>query len=170
LNRPDHFFVLDSGQRQALPPRTAFATQITLRVTLPMLVDRSEMVLMSGDAVHILEHQRWAAPLSDQITTVLGQDIEARREDVIVATGQIARPGAPSAAISVDIVQLYLRQGAGVLLEARWRLEEGRDGKVLQGRETFTAPAADGSMVSMTRSIDACLGLLADKLVADLPR
>jgi uncharacterized lipoprotein YmbA len=170
FNRPDHFYVLDSGERRTLAPRTAFATQVMLRVTLPVLVDRGEMVLMNGDDVHILEHERWASPLSDQVTTVLGQDIEARREDVIVAARRVDQSGVLNASISVDVVQLYLQQGSGVRLEARWRLQDGRDGKVSQGRETFTAPAADGGVPSMVRSVDACLGSLADRLVADLPR
>jgi uncharacterized protein len=170
LNRPDHFYVLDSGNPRILDPRSTFATQVTLRVTLPVLVDRSELVLLNPGGVRILEHERWAAPLGDQITTVLGQDLEARREDVILASRRVAEPSLPNASLSVDVVQLYLQQGSGVRLEARWRLEDGRDGKVSQGRETFTAPAADANYLSLVRSFDACVGLLADRLVADLPR
>jgi uncharacterized lipoprotein YmbA len=170
LNRPDHFHVLQADDRKALEPRTEFATQVTLRVTLPILVDRSEMVLMERDGVRILEHERWAAPLSDQVTAVLGEDIEARREDVIMTAHRSSAAGMRSASISVEVVQLNLRQGSGVRLEARWRVEDGRDGNLAQGRETFTAPAADGGFASMARSIDACLASLADRLVADLPR
>jgi uncharacterized lipoprotein YmbA len=168
LNRPDHFYVLDSGNSRTLDPRTTFATQVALRVTLPILVDRSEMVLLNPAGVQILEHERWAAPLGEQIISVLGQDIEARREDVILASRRIAEPGLPNATISVDVVQLALRKSSGVRLEARWRLQDGRDGKVSQGRETFMAPAADANMPSLVRSINVCLGLLADRLVADL--
>jgi uncharacterized protein len=170
LNRPDHFYVLGSEDRRSLDPRTAFAAQVMLRVSLPVLVDRSEMVLMNPDGVRILEHERWAAPLGEQVAAVLGQDIEARREDVIMTSRRSAEPTVSNATIFVDVVQLYLRQGSGVRLEARWRLEDGRDGKILQGRETFAAPAADGGILSLTRSIDTCLAALADRLVADLPR
>jgi uncharacterized lipoprotein YmbA len=168
LNRPDHFYVLGAGNPRTLDPRTTFATQVTLRVTLPVLVDRSEMVFANPDGVQILEHERWAAPLGDQVTSVLGQDIEARREDLLVVPRPIAQAGLPNTIISVEVAQLYLRKGSGVRLEARWRLEDGRTGKVTQGRETFTAPAADAGYLSLARSIDACLGLLADALVAEL--
>ncbi len=170
LNRPDHFYVLGSEDGKTLDPRTAFAAQVMLRVTLPVLVDRSEMVLMTPDGVRILEHERWAAPLGDQVAAVLGQDIETRREDVIMTSRRSTEPTVSNATVSVEVVQLSLRQGAGVRLEARWRLEDGRDGKISQGRETFAAPAADGTILSLTRSIDTCLGKLADRLVADLPR
>ncbi len=169
LNRPDHFYVLDSGNPRTLDPRTKFATQVTLRVTLPILVDRSEMVLLNPGGVKILEHERWGAPLGEQITSVLGQDIEARREDVILASPRIAEPDLPNATISVDLVQLALSRGSGVKLEARWRLQEGPEGKISQGRETFTAPVADDKFLSLARSIDVCIGQLADRLVADLP-
>jgi uncharacterized protein len=170
LNRPDHFYVLDSGNPRVLDPRSTFSTQVTLRVTLPVLVDRSELVLLDPSGVRILEHERWAAPLGDQITGVLGQDIEARREDVILASRRVAEPSLPNATLSVDVVQLYLRQGSGVRLEARWRLEDGRDGKVSQGRETFTAPAAGANYLSLVSSFNACIGLLADRLIADLAK
>jgi uncharacterized protein len=169
LNRPDHFHMLDSANPRTLDARTTFATQVTLRVSLPIFVDRSELVLLNSGGVQILEHERWAAPLGDQIVSVLGQDIEARRENVIVASRRVADPASPNASLSVDVVQLALRRGSGVRLEARWQLQDGRGGKVSQGRQTFTAPAADASTQSLVRSLDACLGLLADRVVADLP-
>jgi len=170
LSRPDHFYVLDCEGQKTPDARTEFAAEVTLRVTVPPLVDRNEMVMMGGDGVRILEHERWAAPLSDQVAAVLGQDIEARREDVIMASRRIAKPALPNTTISVDVVRLELRQGSGVQLEARWRLENGQDGKLSQGRETFTAASADGSILGITHAIDTCLGLLADRLIAGLPR
>jgi len=169
FNRPDHFYVLDSASARTLEPRTTFATQVALRVALPSLVDRNEMVLVDADGVEILEHERWAAPLVDQVAGVLGRDIESRRENVIVGSRHIAQPDARNASIAVDVVQLKLQKGAGVLLEARWRLQVGGDGKFYQGRETFTAPVADANYGSFVRAIDVCLGLLADRLAADLP-
>ena len=169
LNRPDHFYALDSGHPRTLDPRSAFAAQVTLRISLPSLVDRSEMVLVNPDGVQILEHERWAAPLGEQFTTVLGQDIEERREDVILSSRRIGQPGMRSVTIGIDVVQLTMQRSTGVRLEARWRLEYGRDEKVSQGRETFMAPSADASFISLARAVDACLGLLADRLVADIP-
>jgi uncharacterized lipoprotein YmbA len=169
FNRPDHFYVLDAGNSKSLAARTAFTTQLTLLITLPVLVDRNELVLMQRDGVKILEHERWAAPLADQVTGVLGQDIEARREDVIMASRHMAQPQIRNVTLAVDVVQLYLQQGVGVRLEARWRLTGASAGAVAQGRETFTAPVADANYASFARAIDECLGLLADKLVADLP-
>jgi uncharacterized lipoprotein YmbA len=173
LNRPDHFHVLDSGHPGDEVAQSAFAMQVILRVSLPTLVDRSEMVLTNPNGVAILEHERWAAPLTDQFTRVLGQDIEARREDIILASRTIAQPGAHTASIAVDVVELSLQKGTEVRMEIRWRLqrgesERGESEKVTQGRQTFVSPAPDGSFDGLTRSLSACIGLLADRLVAQL--
>ena len=44
-SRPDHFYILSPLPQGAGDARTTPATQMWLRVTLPSLVDRSEMVL-----------------------------------------------------------------------------------------------------------------------------
>ena len=167
-SHPDHFYALGSGRAEQLPARSDFVMQVNLRVSLPVMVDRSEMVLSSPGGVTILEHERWAAPLSDQFRSVLGQDIEARRQGVIVTSRGTAQPDNPMTQISVDVVQLSLQKTAGTKLEIRWRLQRGSD--VAQGRETFTASAADGSYAGLVRSLDACIGSLADRLAAQLPQ
>jgi hypothetical protein len=92
LSSPDHFYALDSENSPALKARSAFAMQINLHVSLPMMVDRSEIILSNANGVSILEHERWAAPLPEQFSTTLGQDIEARRPDVIVASRGVSQP------------------------------------------------------------------------------
>jgi uncharacterized lipoprotein YmbA len=165
--RPDHFYALDPGRAQPLESRSNFAMQVNLRVTLPVMVDRSEIVLSNPGGVTILEHERWAAPLPEQFSSVLGQDIEARRQGVIVTTRGIAEPDSPITQIVVDVVQLSLQKSAGATVEVRWRLQHGSDAS--QGREVFVAKTADGSYAGLVQSLDSCIGLLADRLVAQLP-
>jgi uncharacterized protein len=167
LSRPDHFYVLGATTAQELQPRSAFSMQVTVRVSLPIMVDRSEMVLSRAAGVTILEHERWAAPLAEQFGNVLGQDIEARRQDIIVTSRAIAQPDAPAAVITVDVVQLSLQEHVGTRMEVRWRSQRG--GEVAQARELFVAPASDRSYEGMVQSLNACIGALADRLVAQLP-
>ena len=166
--RPDHFYALDSRRAEQLQARSNFAMQVNLRVSLPVMVDRSELVLNNPDGIVILEHERWAAPLSEQFNTVLGQDIEARRQGVIVTSRSTVEPDGPKTQISVDVVQLSLQKTAGAKVEARWRMQRGAE--VSQGRETFTASAPDGSYGGLVQSLDGCIGSLADRLVAQLPQ
>jgi uncharacterized protein len=168
LSRPDHFYALNAGGTEGLQARSAFSMQVSVRVSLPIMVDRSEMVLSHAGGVSILEHERWAAPLSEQFSSVLGQDIEARRQDVIVTSRSIAQPDAPATTISVEVVQLSLLDRVGTRLEVRWRSQHGNE--VAQARETFVAPAAGQSYEGLVQSLNTCISALADRLVAQLPR
>ncbi len=165
IGRPDHFYALDSGNLASVDARSHFAMQVTLRVSLPMIVDRDEMVLSNPGGVTILEHERWASPLSEQISTVLGQDIEARRPDVIVRSRNLAQDG-PTATIAVEVVQLSLVKGVETHMEARWRIESGSE--VTQGREVFGSPARGAGFDELVRSLNDVIGSLADRLVAGL--
>src|SRR5258708_13545810 len=80
----DHFYVLDAQPAGGRESRSQFDRQITLRITVPSLVDRAEMGLASPGGVAVLDHERWAAPLADLVTPALARDIERRRNDVVV--------------------------------------------------------------------------------------
>jgi uncharacterized lipoprotein YmbA len=167
ISHPDHFYALDAGNSQDLEARSAFAMQVSLRVSLPTMVDRSEIVLRNAGAATVFEHERWVAPLSEQFLRVLGQDIEARHPDLIVTSHSVAQPDSPTTIISVDVVELSLQKSLGTRMEARWRVQHGSE--VTQGRENFAAPAPDLGFDGVVRSFDACIGSLADRLVAGLP-
>jgi uncharacterized lipoprotein YmbA len=167
ISRPDHFHALSSTAAARLEPRTNFSIQVNLRVSLPLMVDRSELVVSRPGGVSILEHERWAAPLADQFAGVLGQDIEARRQDVLVTSRAIAQPGAPAMSISVDVAQLALQEHVGSRMEVRWRTQRGSE--VVQSRETFVAPEGDSGYDGLVQSLNTCIGMLAERLSAQLP-
>jgi uncharacterized lipoprotein YmbA len=166
-SHPDRFYALDSARTEQLPARSKFAMQVNLRVSLPIMVDRSEMVLSSPNGVIILEHERWAAPLSEQFNSVLGQDIESRRQGVLVASRGIAEADGPMTSIAVDVVQLSLQKAVGAKVQVRWRVQRGSD--VTQGREIFAAAAAGEGYGGLVQSLNNCIGALADRLVSQLP-
>ena len=167
LSRPDHFHALAADGPRPPQTQSAFVMQVNLRVSLPMMVDRSELVLNDAAGVTILEHERWAAPLGDQFANVLGQDIEARRPDAIVTSRSISNNGGAATTVAVDVVELSLHKGSGALMEARWRIQRGST--LSQGREIFDSKASGGSYGDLVSSLNACLGVLADRLVAQLP-
>jgi uncharacterized lipoprotein YmbA len=164
----DHFYTLaaqPSGGREA---RTIFARQVSLHVMLPSLIDRGELVLADRGEVAVLEHERWAAPLTDQLTAALGQDIEQRRADLIVGP-HMDKPGLPQVKIFVDVVQFNARRGGAVSIETHWQVVDGGSGKVALGRDVFTVQAASQDYSDIAVALSACLGLLADRLVMELP-
>jgi len=165
----DHFYVLDAQPAGGQDSRTQFDRQINLRVTLPSLVDRGEMVLTANGGVTVLDHERWAAPLADLVTATLGQDIERRRGAVVVLPGSAGQAGIPVVSIVVEIDQVTARMGDPVAIETHWRVTDARTGKVSIGREDFSSPQRPRSYSEVAGALSACIALLADRLVREIP-
>jgi len=165
----DRFYVLSAMPEAAHQPRPAITTQLALGVTLPEEVDRREMVLgAQGDQVVILEHERWAASLSDLIAETLGLDIERRRPDLLAVDRPLDRSNA-RVRIKVDIVRLSARAPGNVTLEAHWRIVNPQSKGDEVGAQTFTAPVESADYAAVARALSAAVSSLADRLVAKLP-
>jgi uncharacterized lipoprotein YmbA len=168
-SRPDHFYVLSVQPPGVSEARAAGAAQATLKVTLPSLVDRSEMILnTSANGVTVLEHERWAAPLSDLVAQALARDIERRRKDMLVADHSVHRSTGTDIMITVEVVQLNMRRGERASIEAHWRILDPLTGKDEAGGELFSVPLAQDGSAAVAQALSECLGLLADRLAAQL--
>ena len=170
-SRPDHFFILTAQPATGGAPRTSPTVQATLKVSLPSLVDRPEIVLnTSADSISVLEHERWGAPLMDLVSQTLAQDIERRRSDVLV--GSTGRNSASGAALkmTVDIVQVWMRRGEPARIEVHWQIQGPQAGRESSGAEAFSAPLGNDRYNAVARAWSECLALLADRLAERIPR
>jgi uncharacterized protein len=167
--RADHFYALAVQPAPSSGSHSGFARQITLHVTLPSLVDRAELVLTAGEQVSILEHERWASPLPDQVAATLGQDIEVRRADLMIAGRSLEQGTLPSSKISVEIVHWTAQRGGQLRIEARWRVTDSVSGNVVVGRDLFSAPVGADGYDQLAAALSACVAQLADRLIAEIP-
>jgi uncharacterized protein len=165
----DHFYVIDAPPGSARESSSAFARQVTLQVSVPSLIDRAAMVITTPDGVAVLEHERWAAPLSDLITSALARDIERQRADVVVLPHHLDKAGVPLTAIAIDVDQVRARLGDQVSIEAHWRITDAAGGKVTLGRDVFAGPAHSQSYAAVADGLSAAVGLLADRLIKEIP-
>ncbi|MDP9010997.1 MAG: PqiC family protein [Pseudomonadota bacterium] len=165
----DHFYVLDAQPAGGNDSRTQFDRQIVLRVSVPSLVDRGEMVLTTTGGVTVLDHERWAAPLADLVTATLGQDIERRRGDVVVLPRGQDQTGIPLVKIGVEIDQVTARLGDQVAIATHWRVTDTRTGKVSIGRDAFASTQRPQSYTDVAAALSSCIGLLAERLVREIP-
>jgi uncharacterized lipoprotein YmbA len=165
----DHFYVLDAQPAGSNDSRTQFDRRIALSVTVPSMVDRGEMVLTTSGGVIVLDHERWAAPLADLVTSTLGQDIERRRSDVVVLPRGPDQAGIPLVKIAVEIDQVTARLGDQVAIETHWRITDTRTGKVSIGRDAFVSSQRPQSYGDVAADLSACIGLLAERLVREIP-
>jgi len=168
-SRPDHFYILSPQPQGASEARTAPATQVSLRVTLPSLVDRSELILnTSTNGIIVLEHERWAAPLADLMTQTLARDLERRRSDLLVAAQSVSRSSGAALKVTVDLVQMTVRKGDKASIDAHWRILDSRAGGDAVGSGVFSAPVAQDDYAAVPQALSECLGLLADRLLEQM--
>jgi uncharacterized protein len=166
----DHYYVLSPLPPAALEARIESATQVMLRVSLPALMDRSEMVLnTSADSVTVLEHERWAAPLAELSAQTLAQDFEQRRADLLVTGQGLIRPAGAPIKVTIDLVRVSMRPGKQVSMDAHWRIIDTRSGTESLGGDVFSAPLTEQGYAAVARALSDCLGQLADRLVGQLP-
>jgi uncharacterized protein len=167
---PDHFYALSTMPQSPRAPAAGFETHVVLNLSIPTLVDRRQMIVeASGNQISILEHERWAAPLSDLVTQTLARDIERRRADVLVADRGFDQGGTTPIHIKVDVVRMSARRGGQATLEAHWRILDPAAQADLLGGETFTAPIEGEDYAAIAQAFSACLASLADRLVEKLP-
>jgi hypothetical protein len=168
--QPDHFYRLNTMPEAPRPPAAGFATHVVLSVSIPSLVDRPQMTVDApGDQILVLEHERWAAPLSDLVTQTLARDIEQRRADVLVADRGFSQAGVKPVRVDVAIVHLSARQGGQATLEAHWRIVDPASQTDVIGGESLAAPIDGTGYAAIARAFSTCLASLADRLVAKLP-
>jgi uncharacterized lipoprotein YmbA len=166
----DHFYALTTLPENAPPATAAFTTHVMLTISLPALVDRRQMVIAtSADQLLVLEHERWAAPLSDLVVQTLGRDLEQRRADVLVADRGFDQPSLIPVKIRVDIVRMSARAGGQATLEAHWRVVDARRNTDEVGGKTFESPVAGADYAAVARAFSNDLSSLADRLAAKIP-
>lgn len=128
------------------------------------------MVLnVAGDAVTVLEHERWAASLTDLAAQTLAQDLERRRADLLVMGPGLSQAGGAALKVTVEVVQVTARRGKQVSIDAHWRILDMPAGKEWAGGDVFNASLAEEDYAAVARALSDCLGLLADRLIAQLP-
>jgi uncharacterized protein len=169
VHRADHFYALSALSAQAGTARTTFARQVSVQVSLPSMVDRAEMVLSSHDGITILEHERWASPLADQFAAILGQDLEARRPDLLIGDRSLQGSSLPLSKIAVEVFRFTARLGGEVSIEARWRITDAATGSVALGRGVFSAAVSAEGYSPLAGALSNCVGQLAAQLLAEMP-
>jgi uncharacterized lipoprotein YmbA len=169
MRQPDHFYALDAQPAGGRESRSQFDRQVTLRVTVPSLVDRAEIVLVSPDGVAVMDHERWAAPLADLITAALARDIEQRRNDVVVLSKTADHAGIPLVRMTIDIDQITARLGDQLIVATHWRVIDTHTGREILGRDTFISPQIPRGYAEVAAALSACIASLADRLAGEIP-
>jgi len=103
------------------PDKTLPASETTLAIDvrlhhIPPQLNRAELIVRTGPTeVTLLENERWASPVNDQIKDALRLELQRRLGRI---TG--LRPVATKLTLDIDVQQLEAELGQYALLEASW--------------------------------------------------
>ena len=170
VGQADHFYTLNT-----VPDAARVAAQPTihvrLQVTIPSLMDRNEMVLStSRNGIVILDHERWAAPLADQVSQTLARDIEGRRTDVFVGDRGFDRAASPPVMLKVDIVRMWAQRGGQAHIEAHWRIVDSSASVDQLGSGSFEAAMIGDGYAAVAQAYSQTLSDLAERLAQEVRR
>lgn len=119
---PVHYYTLLPPAATSLPAVPAAALPFELlTVGVPAQADQPQLVVRQGDqGVAILDGERWAAPLADEVHGALASDL-ARALPARDVTG-VAAPGQPVLRVKVDLRRFDAAPGDYASIDAAWSL------------------------------------------------
>jgi uncharacterized lipoprotein YmbA len=174
---PTHFHTLMPGDVAARPSAAASAPAgaavIALEpIRVPAQVDQPQWVVrLADDSVAVLEQERWASPLRDELR-------EALLEELIVRHGMIDARTVPVLAgppwrIAIDIRRFDSLPGREARLEGSWTITGGAGARVASRCEWLWREAAGPGMNALAeahrRAVTRLAGALA-RAIAQLRR
>jgi uncharacterized lipoprotein YmbA len=167
-SNPDRFYTLDTLPDHAAADGTP-ATHVLLDLTVPSMVDRREMVISTpANGILILDHDRWAAPLSDEVAQTLARDIERRRHDILVGDRGFDRTNSPSIKLKVDIIRMSASRSGQASIEAHWRILDEGAGIDEIGSGSFEARWNGEGYAALAQAYSEALSGLAERLAGSL--
>jgi uncharacterized protein len=143
---PTHFHSLvapplRSGNAAAAMPATGVPFEI-LPVTVPVQVDLPQFVVrLPDDAMAVLEHERWIAPLGDEIRAA----IALRVQQVLAVTAP-----APAAAtdrpwrVRLDVQRFDSTLARVASVQLLWSMQQAGSGTVLRCQASYEQAVAPG--------------------------
>jgi uncharacterized lipoprotein YmbA len=162
---PERLYSLDVPATTHAPATTPQTLVAIRSVSVPALVDRPQLVIRTGHAIRTLEQDRWAAPLKEQIPTLLAAALNDRAAGRRYVSGRAGL--AAAATLAVQLSSLELREGEGVRASATWTLEmPGATSR--EGSARSEQPVAGTSPERYVEALERALTDIANQIGAAL--
>jgi uncharacterized protein len=165
---PTRFFALDSvAPSSAAVAYHGPAIRVDV-VHLPPTLDRIEVVAETTPGeLRISDFDHWSAPLGQLARQALSADLVRRLPPGQVIFPHLAKPEG-ALGISVDVLE-FKTDAQSASLQASWVVSSGTSKQQSTGGTAILRVAAPATGATATaQALDALLGQLADRIVADL--
>jgi uncharacterized lipoprotein YmbA len=160
---PMHFHTLVPPSAPLPPAAAPFAIDV-LPVAVPSQVDQPALVLRQGaSGIAVLDGERWASPLGDEIRGALSADLAARlgTHDV---HGLPRAKDAKVIRVQLDVRRFDSEMGGNATLEASWSVRGSEQASV--NCASRVAEPAGTSYDSLIEAHQRALGQVADQVAA----
>ncbi|HTV85717.1 MAG TPA: PqiC family protein [Dyella sp.] len=168
---PVHYYTLvpapDTAPAAGGVPPASFQFQL-LPVGVPAQDDVPQLVVrQGGQAVDLLDGERWIAPLADEVRSALSADL-SRRLHAQDISGGLSVDGKPVLRIKVDVNRFDSSPGNYALLEATWTI------RPLKGEAVLTCSSRINENVGagypgLVAGHQQALGELAEQIASVAP-
>jgi uncharacterized lipoprotein YmbA len=139
-------------------------------LTIPALLERRQIVTRKdNNSIEMAEFHQWAAPLKDNILTVLSKDIAAQQTNAIVRAYPWSAYGEVEYRIIIDISRFDSQLSKSANLEASWAIMEEVNHTIISNGETkITQPLTDANYENVVLALDKLLSEFAQQLSVQL--
>jgi uncharacterized lipoprotein YmbA len=170
---PERFHTLLAPERPASSASSAPAARTVyvdvLPVHVPAQVDHAQWVVRQPDeTLLVLEQDRWASPLPDEVRGALVERLAARWGAVDVRA--VGLPPAAMWRVRIDVQRFESIPGREARLEAAWSVSlpasatSPREASSVVCRSVFVEPVGDGGVAALAAGHRRNVGKLADAI------
>ena len=164
-SKPERFYSLLSSEPPALVAPAGLQTVVVdvLPVGVPPLVDQPQWVVRaSDDTLQVLEQERWAAPLREELRSALAEQLTARWAAVNMQT--LPQPAASVWRLRLDLQRFESVPGREARIDGVWSLLPPRNAAALVCRSTLREAVGDGGVPALAAAHRRLVARLADEI------
>ena len=165
-SKPDRFHTLlasDAPAPVSAPNSNPIPIDV-LPVSVPAYDDQPQWVLRAADdSLIVLEQERWAAPLREELRIALAERLVARWGAADART--LARPAATTWQVRVDVQRFESIPGREARIDSLWSLSSSARASVaLSCRSSIREGASDGGVPALAAAHRRAVARLADEI------
>ncbi len=136
-------------------------------VYLPAYLDRPQVVTRSGaNRMNVSEFDQWAEPLETTFQRVLTENLSDRLGTDRIATLPARRDIRLDHQVEVEVTRFDADEIGQVVLDARWRIFDGRGDRLLHRGRSLTEErvASAGDYEQIAAAMSRCLGVMSGEI------
>ncbi|MDD1617378.1 MAG: hypothetical protein CG439_2516 [Methylococcaceae bacterium NSP1-2] len=135
-------------------------------LSLPALVDRKQIVTRDeNNAIQMAEFHQWAAPLKDNVLSVLSKNMAALQPNVIVRAYPWSVYGEMDYRVIIDISRFDSQLGKSANLEANWVIMEEKNHTIIgNGQTNIQQPLNDANYQTIVQAQNKLLSEFSRQL------